>query len=318
MREPGGADAQFAAARDILAAPSSPQQLAEGAALLESASQAGSAAASELRALVEAMGIVGPKNWQSAFDYLQLAAEQGSPSGRSQLLLLAHPGSAPNPDGSHDWNEVRRSISVERLFHVGNRLIVSDAPRIRVIEQFATVHECAWLIERARPRLGRSTVFKKTGEQDVDEGRSNTGTSFQVIDMDVVLEVIRTRIAAATRVPIPLFEPTQVLHYAVGQEFGPHHDFLDPENEAYREQLESGQRIATFLVYLNDGFEGGETEFPAVKIRYRGRTGDAIFWANLDSQGQPDPMTLHSGRPPSAGEKWILSQWIRDRAGPPG
>jgi hypothetical protein len=136
--------------------------------------------------------------------------------------------------------------------------------------------------------------------------------------MDIVLEVIRTRIAAATRVPVPVFEPTQILHYDVGEEFRLHHDFLDPANPAHHEQLRSaGQRIATFLIYLNEEFEGGETEFPRAGVRYRGRTGDAIFWANLDMEGRPDPLTVHAGLPPTSGEKWILSQWIRDRAAPP-
>ena len=34
--------------------------------------------------------------------------------------------------------------------------------------------------------------------------------------------------------------------------------------------------------------------------------------------GCPDPLTVHAGRPPASGEKWIFSQWIRDRVpGPP-
>jgi|tagenome__1003787_1003787.scaffolds.fasta_scaffold20988880_6 hypothetical protein len=42
----------------------------------------------------------------------------------------------------------------------------------------------------------------------------------------------------------------------------------------------------------------------------------AIFWANLDMEGHPHPLTLHAGLPPTSGEKRILSQWIRDRVAP--
>ena len=41
-------------------------------------------------------------------------------------------------------------------------------------------------------------------------------SDFQVVEMDLVLELIRARISAATRVPLPVFELTQVFHY--GQE----------------------------------------------------------------------------------------------------
>ena len=122
--------------------------------------------------------------------------------------------------------------------------------------------------------------------------------------MDVVSEVLRTRIAFATRLPVAVFEPPQILRYEVGQEFVPHYDFLDSDSNGFREELAArGQRIATFLIYLNEDFEGGETAFPSIGLQCRARTGDAIFWANVDRQNEPDPLTLHAGMPPTSGEK---------------
>jgi hypothetical protein len=105
------------------------------------------------------------------------------------------------------------------------------------------------------------------------------------------------------------------MQYAVGQEFRPHHDFLDPNQPGTAADLaRRGQRVATFLIFLNDDFEGGETAFPKAGISHRGRTGDALFFANITPDGAPDPLTLHAGKPPTSGEKWIFSQWIRDRS----
>jgi hypothetical protein len=44
-----------------------------------------------------------------------------------------------------------------------------------------------------------------------------------------------------------------------------------------------------------------------------------LLFANVDAATRaPDPLTLHAGLPPTRGEKWIFSQWIRDRSpGPP-
>ena len=66
-------------------------------------------------------------------------------------------------------------------------------------------------------------------------------------------------------------------------------------------------------MYLNDDYEGGETEFPAIGLRYRGRRGDALLFANVDIVGNPDRRSIHAGLPPTRGEKWLLSQWIRNR-----
>jgi prolyl 4-hydroxylase len=86
---------------------------------------------------------------------------------------------------------------------------------------------------------------------------------------------------------------------------------------AFRDELAVlGQRIVTCLVYLNDGFEGGETEFPAIDWRYRGKPGDSLIFNNVTPQGLPDMASLHAGLPPTRGEKWVLSQWVRDRVQP--
>jgi hypothetical protein len=57
----------------------------------------------------------------------------------------------------------------------------------------------------------------------------------------------------------------------------------------------------------------GETEFPRLTWRFRGRKGDALFWWSVDAAGRPDQSTLHAGLPPQSGEKWLFSQWVRDR-----
>lgn len=54
--------------------------------------------------------------------------------------------------------------------------------------------------------------------------------------------------------------------------------------------------------------------FPRVNLNHRGRKGDAWLFSNVDAATRvPDPLTLHAGTPPTNGEKWIFSQWIRDR-----
>lgn len=315
MIEHSDAVEQFVAAMELLAGQPPFDQVRQAVGLLETSSSAGHAQASERCALLESIGVVRSQSWDRALDYLQRAAQQGSSSAQSQLLLLADHDSDPDLGASHDWAELRSSIRIEQRIQAPQSVPVLESPRLRSYPGFATPAECRWLVAIGRGGLEQARVFDHaSGRQTVNPVRDNRFIGLRLDTMDVITEIVRTRISTATRLPVPLFEPSQVLHYAVGQKFRPHHDFLDPANPAYREELAArGQRIATFLIYLNDQYEGGQTRFPTLGIDYRGRTGDALFIANVDREGRPEPRTLHAGLPPSTGEKWLFSQWIRDR-----
>ena len=74
-----------------------------------------------------------------------------------------------------------------------------------------------------------------------------------------------------------------------------------------------GQRVATFLVYLSDDYDGGETEFTDAGFKFKARKGDALMFLNVDAGGAPDPMSMHAGLPTTRSEKWVLSIWLRGK-----
>ena len=312
-------DEQFASAMQLLLGDRpSLGDVQQAAGLLEAASARGHAEASERCALLDALGSARPPDWSRSLDHLQLAAAQGSRSAQEQLLLLADNSRDPVVPSGVDrdfWRDLRSQVPLEARMAPGDKQSLSESPRIRLIHSFATGAECRWLCRLAQPQLGPATVFdKETGGQTLDQTRDNSFLVLRIGEMNVLTEVIRQRIAAATSLPVPLFEPSQILHYAVGQRFKPHHDFLDPANPAYNDSLATfGQRIATFLIYLNDGYQGGETSFPKIGLKFRAEQGDALFFANVTRDGAPDQATVHAGLPTTSGEKWVFSQWIRDR-----
>lgn len=277
---------------------------ADGVALLTAAAEEGDPQAAAVMATLEAMGVAGPQSWDKAFAWLHRAAALGSESAKAQLVVLGGEAGA---------------IDVPALITPPAKRSLSDAPRIRVIEGFASTAECDWLMARAKGKLAPAKVVdQRTGRETVHPDRTNKAIMFDMGAMDVVIQAVRARIATATNLPLPVFEPAQVMHYSVGEEFRPHYDFLTEDAAGWAAQLQRfGQRIATFLLYLNDDFDGGATDFPEVGISHRGQKGDALFWANVDPAGAPDRATLHAGTPPTRGEKWILSQWIRDRTAAP-
>ena len=180
------------------------------------------------------------------------------------------------------------------------------------------VHVCDWIIARAQERLVRARVFDPvSGEGRSTVMRTNRDTRFQFHELDLVQIMILRRIGAMTGFDFKAMEPTSVLHYQVGEQFRQHFDYLDPG--AYADEVKAnGQRVGTFLIYLNDNFDGGETFFPITTFKHRGRRGDGLIFRNVTAAGAPDRLTLHAGLAPTRGEKWLFSQWIRERPKKPG
>ncbi|XP_062518020.1 uncharacterized protein LOC134193224 [Corticium candelabrum] len=72
---------------------------------------------------------------------------------------------------------------------------------------------------------------------------------------------------------------------------------------------EKRDRYGTFLVYLEDVEEGGETRFPQLDIAVKPKAGRALIWNSMDAEGNCDPMTVHSADKVARGRKVILQRW---------
>lgn len=304
----GHAPAMSQLGYQMLSGRGAPLDRVSGIRMIMAAAAKGEAMACTLAATLVAAGVFGRPDWPRALDYLQQAAEAGFPMARAQLRLLA--GRTGN-----DWRGLRRGIDIESWRTTPEPRVLSREPRVSAFDGVASPAVCDWIIERARNRLAPARVYDRAGGKAVAATRSNSAFELGLADLDLVVLALRERLAVAAGLPVMNLNAPQVLHYAVGESFEPHVDFFDPAVPAQAMNIANvGQRAATALVYLNDqGLEGGETDFPLLPLRHRGRRGDALVFFNLDAAGQPDRRTLHAGLAPTRGEKWLLSQWIRDR-----
>ncbi len=309
----GDPDAKATLGKYLIAKPTSLQSLEDGKMFLKEALEAGNGEAAEFIAVVHAAGIGCHQDWTKALDYLEQAARLGRDSAARQLAVFADTKDA----APSDMNALRKQIHLEALFSLPEKQILCEAPRIRKVENFIPHRFCDWMIERARPNLGRARTYDAmVAEGRESANRTNSAKSFGLLELDLILLFIQTRISKLTEMPLFLMENASVLHYEVGQQFREHYDYLDPNKPAHAADIrQSGQRLVTCLVYLNEDFEGAETAFPKINQKFRCKKGGALLFANVDTQGQPDPMTRHAGLPPISGEKWLFSQWIR--TGPP-
>jgi prolyl 4-hydroxylase len=274
--------------------------MTDGLGMIRQAAALGDGEAAHLCAVIAAQDHGLPNRWQVACGYLTHAATLGHALAQAQLHFLSESG----------------SIDFARWLSPAPFRAVFEAPRIAIAEGFASAAECDWLIARARPRLSLAEIYDPAGKGGARDTniRDNRVAQFNIAQSDVILALLRERIARATGLAVEHMEPAMVMHYETGQQFAPHFDFVDPEQPGQQADIaRHGQRVATFLLYLDDGGDGGETEFVDLGWRHRGRKGDALIFHNVDAQGRPDRRTRHAGLPPRAGEKWLLSQWIRKR-----
>lgn len=304
----GDVDAATRLARRMLAGQGVPQAPAEAVALLESAAGKGGAEAALQLSVCAAWGVGQPRNVAAALDHLARAAECGSLPAQRELQVLARTAAGG------DWHGVRQRIDVSGLTAAPPARVISERPRILVLERFAAADECANLIELGRPALTRALVYRGSASARAADSRTNTETGFTIFRANVLLNLVRERMASALQVSTRFFEVTKLLHYEPGEQFALHADFLQTNTPEMAREVElRGQRSITFLTYLNDDYVGGETDFPRLALRHKGKTGDALVFSNLDANGSPDYGTVHAGLAPVTGEKWLLSQWVRTK-----
>ena len=200
----------------------------------------------------------------------------------------------------------------DRDVHV---LMRRERPQVIAFADVLSPEECGERIERSRHRLKRSTTVNfSTGKEDVIRNRTSEGIWFQR-DEDLFIGKLDRRIASLMNWPVENGEGLQILHHGTTGEYRPHFDYFPPDQPGSTvHTAQAGQRVATLVIYLNDVADGGETIFPEAGMSVAARQGGAVYFRYMNGQRQLDPLTLHGGAPVLAGDKWIMTKWMRERA----
>ncbi|MEA3079502.1 MAG: prolyl 4-hydroxylase [Sphingomonadales bacterium] len=264
------------------------RSLAESRAYFERGADLGDERSAAIARAFIAGGVGGPSDWPRAMELLRSAAAQ-DPAAQTQLALIEKMSLDPSGD-------TQGTLPSKAL---------SDSPDVRLFPKFFSPDECEFLIASARPALRPSVVVDPySGREIPNPIRTSSGAGFPFVDENPAIHALNRRIAAASATDVRAGEPMQVLSYAPGQQYREHSDALP--NVAPRQQ-----RVITFLVYLDDNYEGGETVFPTLGLKVRGRTGDGLLFRNASGDGEPDLRSLHAGLPVTRGVKHVASRWIR-------
>lgn len=192
-------------------------------------------------------------------------------------------------------------------------------PRVGTADAFATREECAWLIHKVAGSLLRPDQSgRRHSANDASEIEQFDGQvrPLRPLETDAVVRLLQHRAVSTLGWRARDLEPSSVIRYAPGNAYDVHVDYFTDEQIALNREHAGdggGQRVATFLVYLEAPVQGGETDYPRAGLRVRGHRGMAVVHYNV-ADGRPDPESLHAGLPVVEGEKWLWRSTLREHA----
>lgn len=265
-----------------------PRDLPGARALLRQATVLGNTEAALIEVALTGNGSGASADWERARALLEIAAGKDQAAAEQSAMLRQM---ALTPDGAPAVVPDIRQIA--------------ERPNIWLAARLFTPEECHHVAQTIVDVLAPATVIDpQTGRNVANAVRTSDGAVIGPTRETLVVQALNRRLAAVTCTDRRQGEALSVLRYRPGQQFWPHVDALPATRN---------QRIRTVLIYLNEGFKGGSTFFVGNQFRVTPRTGDAIIFDNVRSDGCIDPTTQHAGEPVTEGIKWLATRWIRQR-----
>lgn len=170
---------------------------------------------------------------------------------------------------------------------------VCDSPAIFALEGFLSRLERIYLISHGAIQLHPALVDRDVLRPEVWRADARRFDHFEDLPF---LTLLAHKIAAAVGYPEER-EPLRVIRYSPGGEFKPHFDSIPGD-----------RRAVSAILYLSDGYLGGETSFPRAGVRFQGDAGDLLFFHNYCGD-KLDRNAIHAGLPVLSGEKWIATSF---------
>ena len=186
-----------------------------------------------------------------------------------------------------------------------------------LLENFLSHEEAERLIELGAAEgyersadVGRE-MFDGSYDSHIGSGRTSynswcVGECYK----DPIAQRVIQRITDLTNIPEENSENLQMLRYEVGQYYQTHHDYIE-----YQMKRQSGVRIMTVYMYLNDVEEGGGTHFPHLGLTVQPKRGHVVIWPSVldEAPDEVDMRTEHTALPVIKGVKYGANAWIHQR-----
>ena len=191
-------------------------------------------------------------------------------------------------------------------------MILRNDPHVSYYYKLFTPEECKYVMDNAEQ-------FKPSLNYNRNEGVSeltNIRTSSSFFDVsgkfnhikEKVYLTLRNKFWYINKFGISHLENIQIQKYEKDQEYKPHTDFFNKPDS----KVIDNDRIATAILYLNDGFEGGETNFPLLNLTVKPEQGSLLYF-EYKYLYELNYKTIHQGMPVKDGVKYIMTFWFRQQ-----
>lgn len=166
-------------------------------------------------------------------------------------------------------------------------------PQIFLIENFLSDSECDYYIEMTQDKVFEEAKINMSGRQTMNKGVRNNDR-LMIFDNNLAKNLFEKAVEFLPQAHedykiLNFNEMFRIYKYSPGQQFKMHRDgsYIRNENE---------KSFYTFLIYLNDDFEGGETEFENL-FTVAPKKGSALAFYH--------PLR-HEGKTLISGQKYVL------------
>jgi len=194
------------------------------------------------------------------------------------------------------------------------------AALIALVDNFVSDAECDVIVAAARPRLTRATHAHEGDLSHVSAARDSQQATVRPAhrnqrDLNDPIARVKARTVALANflsnysLQLDGQEDLMAVQYNPGQQY-----MLHCDGSCDGSPFVSGGRIATVLMYCVVA-DGGGTSFPNAGVHVTPSRGQAVYFhfRGPDRESNmEDWHTEHSGCPVKDGEKWVVTQWLRD------
>jgi prolyl 4-hydroxylase len=202
-------------------------------------------------------------------------------------------------------------ISIVSIYFIVEYFVKFNINKIYEYPNMLSDEQCSEIISLAKPLIRPSTVIGEGGENVPDKVFRTSHNTFITRDHKVVQDIY-DKLSKIIGIDSDHFEQLQVVRYEPGQQYKAHWDACWEDHKCGKFMKQGGQRYATFLLYLNDDFTGGETSFPYRNIKVKPQKGKTALFFNLEKDNKTKlEKSYHAGLPPDTGVKWLCNVWVR-------
>ncbi|CZR64925.1 uncharacterized protein PAC_14825 [Phialocephala subalpina] len=217
---------------------------------------------------------------------------------------------------------------------------LSTNPLVIYITNFITLLEATQLVALSNDNFHPSPLYSDDGTLSHDSSYRSSLTA--TLPLSPIVKAVEARAKSFSfynpNQEEKKIKPLVVQKYGLGKQYKDHYDWFLPHPSL------TGNIESTFFVYISANCTGGGTNFPRLRlpsshppstsahiipgglenewcefidcdrpytdgVTFKPITGNAIFWENVDENGDGMVSTLHAGLPVTSGEKMGLNVW---------